>query len=251
MNDLQILDQINEIGFLLLKSGAEIYRVEESITKMCEGYGFTDIEIFAIPTYYTLTLKLKDETLYSKSIRSRRNRVHLDRLHALNDLSRRIACGNIDYNDIRQEIDNIKNMKLNLPLIFVGYVLSSAMFCVFFGGGVKEMITSGIIGGGLYFFIYAMEMLDINSIIRTLLGSMFLSALSILAHKMSIIENHAAIIIGVLMCLVPGIAITNSLRDVISGDFVSGVSRLVEAILIATSIAVGVGFMMMLLGGAY
>ena len=251
MNDLEILDQINEIGFLLLKSGAEIYRVEDSITRMCEGYGFTNVEIFAIPTYYNLSLNLKDGTLYNKSIRSRRNRVHLDRLHALNDLSRRIASGNIDYNQIKKEIEDIKNIKLNLPLIFLGYILSSSMFCVFFGGNFKEMIVSGIVGGGLYFLIYALELLDINSIVRTLLGSMYLSTMAILAYKASVIDNHATVIIGVLMCLVPGIAITNSLRDVISGDFVSGVSRLIEALLIATSIAVGVGFMMTILGGIY
>lgn len=251
MNDLEILDQINEIGFLLLKSGAEIYRIEDSITRMCEGYGFTNVEIFAIPTYYNLSLTLKDGSLYNKSIRSRRNRVHLDRLHALNDLSRKIASQSINEEEIKNKISEIKNMKLNLPLIFIGYVLASSSFCIFFGGGFKEAIASGIIGAGLYFIVYALELLDINSIARTLLGSMYLSALAILAHKVSLVDNHATVIIGVLMCLVPGIAITNSLRDVISGDFVSGVSRLAEALLIAISIAVGVGFMMMILGGAY
>ncbi len=251
MNDLEILDQINEIGFLLLKSGAEIYRVEESITRMCEGYGFTNVEIFAIPTYYNLSLTLTDGSIYNKSIRSRRNRVHLDRLHALNNLSRAISANALTIEQIKQEIQDIKDMKLNLPLIFLGYVLSTSAFTVFFGGGAREMVVSGIIGAGLFFVIYAMERLDINSIARTLIGSMYLSTLSIIAHKLGIIENLAATIIGILMCLVPGIAITNSLRDVISGDFVSGVSRLIEALLIAVSIAVGVGIMMMLLGGVY
>lgn len=56
MNDLDILQQINKIGQLLLKHGAEIYRVEESLKRMCEGFGFTDIEVFAIPTYFTLSI---------------------------------------------------------------------------------------------------------------------------------------------------------------------------------------------------
>ena len=51
------------------------------------------------------------------------------------------------------------------------------------------------------------------------------------------------------MILVPGIAITNSLRDIIGGDFVSGLSRMIEAILIAASIAICVGIMMMVLQG--
>ncbi len=49
------------------------------------------------------------------------------------------------------------------------------------------------------------------------------------------------IIIGAVMPLVPGVAITNALRDTISGDFVSGVSKLSEAFGIAIAIALGVG----------
>ena len=64
MNDLDILQQINKIGQLLLKHGAEIYRVEESLKRMCEGFGFTDIEVFAIPSYFTLSLTLHDGTPY-------------------------------------------------------------------------------------------------------------------------------------------------------------------------------------------
>ena len=250
MNDLEYLDLINEIGALLLKSGSEIYRVEESITRMCKAKGFKNVEIFAIPTYYTLSLTLTDGTLYNKSIRSRSNRVNLDRLHVLNDLVRRISDNLLTQEQIKEELEEIKSLKLNFPFIFIGYIICSSMFCVFFGGGFKEMILAGMIGAGLFIVIYSMERLDINSIARTLLASMFLSSIAIIAKNLSLIENQAATIIGVLMCLVPGIAITNSLRDVISGDFVSGVSRLIEALLIATSIAVGVGFMMTILGGA-
>ena len=60
MNDLETLTAINEIGYLLLKHGAEIYRVEESIQRMCEGLGFHDVEVFAIPSYFTLSLTLHD-----------------------------------------------------------------------------------------------------------------------------------------------------------------------------------------------
>lgn len=67
---------------------------------------------------------------------------------------------------------------------------------------------------------------------------------------MNLIADQQSVITGTLMLLVPGIAITNSLRDIIGGDFVSGLSRMIEAILIAASIAIGVGIMMMLLKGA-
>ncbi len=250
MNDLETLTAINEIGYLLLKHGAEIYRVEESIQRMCEGLGFHDVEVFAIPSYFTLSLTLHDGTPYHSSKRSRTNRIHLDHLYELNCLVRQISNQELSLEQINQKIHYIKHQKLNFQLILIGYIVSAAMFCVFFGGGFNEMIVSAIIGFVLYYFIYLMELLNMNTIVRTILSSMVLASIAIIAHKINIINDQQSVITGTLMLLVPGIAITNSLRDIIGGDFVSGLSRMIEAILIAASIAIGVGVMMMLLKGA-
>lgn len=249
MSDIEILDYINQIGYLLLKHGAEIYRVEESLKRMCEGLGFEDIEVFAIPSYFTLSLKLHDGTPYQSTKRSRTNHIHLDNLYELNNLVRQISNHDIDLEDIPQRIENIQSKTLNLRLILIGYIVSSGMFCIFFGGGLSEMIVSSCIGFVLYYVILLMEKLRINSIVRTIISSMILSTISIICHKIGIIENQQSVITGTLMLLVPGIAITNSLRDIIGGDFVSGLSRMIEAILIAASIAIGVGIMMMVLRG--
>ena len=250
MNDLETLTAINEIGYLLLKHGAEIYRVEESKQRMCEGLGFHDVEVFAIPSYFTLSLTLHDGTPYHSSKRSRTNRIHLDHLYELNCLVRQISNQELTLEQINQKIHYIKHQKLNFQLILIGYIVSAAMFCVFFGGGFNEMIVSAIIGFVLYYFIYLMELLNMNTIVRTILSSMVLASIAIIAHKINIINDQQSVITGTLMLLVPGIAITNSLRDIIGGDFVSGLSRMIEAILIAASIAIGVGVMMMLLKGA-
>lgn len=250
MNDLETLTAINEIGYLLLKHGAEIYRVEESIQRMCEGLGFHDVEVFAIPSYFTLSLTLHDGTPYHSSKRSRTNRIHLDHLYELNCLVRQISNQELTLEQINQKIHYIKHQKLNFQFILIGYIVSAAMFCVFFGGGFNEMIVSAIIGFVLYYFIYLMELLNMNTIVRTILSSMVLASIAIIAHKINIINDQQSVITGTLMLLVPGIAITNSLRDIIGGDFVSGLSRMIEAILIAASIAIGVGVMMMLLKGA-
>lgn len=249
MDDLRILKSINQIGYLLLKHGAEIYRVEESLEYMCKSFGFKDVEVFAIPTFFTLSLTLHDGTPYQVSRRSRSNRIHLDHLYDLNYLVRNMSAQKLSIEQIEQEIKNIEQQKLNFSLIFIGYVISAAMFCVFFGGGVDDMLISGIIGCALYFFIYLMEIVNINGIVRTLLASMLLATIAIISQKIGFIHNQQSVITGTLMLLVPGIAITNSLRDIIGGDFVSGLSRMIEAILIASSIAIGVGIMMLLLGG--
>lgn len=249
MNELDIINKINTIGCLLLKHGAEIYRVEESLTRMYQGLGYKDVEVFAVPTYFTVSLTLKDGTAYHASKRSRSNRVHLDHLFELNNLVRQISNNELTFEEIDQAIYKITNDKLNLPYILIGYIVSAAMFCVFFGGGIAEMLVSAVIGYVLYYFIYLMEILNINSIVRTILSSIVLAAMAIIAFRCHLVQDTRSIITGTLMILVPGIAITNSLRDIMSGDFVSGVSRMAEAILIAASIAIGVGATLMVLGG--
>ncbi len=62
MDEKEVLQSVNEIGYLLLRHGAEIYRVEESLQRMCEGLGFKNVEVFAIPSYFTLSLTLHDGT---------------------------------------------------------------------------------------------------------------------------------------------------------------------------------------------
>lgn len=250
MNDLQIIDAITKIGFLLLKHGSEIYRVEESLQRMCEGMGFKDVEVFAIPSYFTLSLTLSNGQRYQTSKRSRVNKTHLDHLYALNNLVRQISNHELTLQQIQQTIDTIENQPLNKLLILIGYVTSAAMFSLFFGGGFYEMWAGAIIGFILYYFSHLLEILKINSIVCTILSSMVLSSIAIIAYKFHLIQNYQSVITGTLMILVPGIAITNSLRDIMGGDFVSGLSRMIEAILIAASIAIGVGIMMMILGGA-
>lgn len=249
MNELEILQQINKIGQLLLKHGAEIYRVEESLKRMCEGFGFQDIEVFAIPSYFTLSLTLHDGTPYQSSRRSRSNRTHLDHLYELNCLVRQISNQELTLDEVKTIIHKIESEKLNYRLILIGYVVSAAMFCAFFGGHLTEMLVSALIGLILYYFIYLLERLDVNVIVRTILSSMVLASIAIIAQKTQFITNQQSVITGTLMLLVPGIAITNSLRDIIGGDFVSGLSRMIEAILLAASIAIGVGIMMMVLKG--
>ena len=215
MNEQLLIKNIAESGKLLLKNGAEIYRVEESLERMCQSYGFQDIGVFALPTYFTMSVTFQDGTSTSLTKRTLQNRTNLDAVCALNDLVRKI-CNETP---------------------------------IFFGGGLHEGIIAGIIGFLMYFFIWINEILGINSLMRTTLTSMFLTILAILFYHFHLIYNLDATIIGCLMILTPGIAITNSLRDIIDGNYVSGQARLVEAFFIATAIALGVGLIRILLKG--
>ncbi len=250
MNEIELLENIKNIGFLLLKNGAEIYRVEESVKKMCRGMGFKNIEVFVIPTYFSISVTLSDGTIYTSTKRTRKVKPHLDHLYLLNNLVRKISSNKIEADDIPHYIKEIKNHKYHQPLILLGYIVSTSAFSVFFEGGFCEMIAGLFVGFILYCSTYLLEVVNVNSIAKTIFNSMLSAFAAVMLYRLNLIDNTQAVITGAIMILVPGIAITNSLRDIIGGDYVSGVSRLGEAIIIAASIAVGVGVVLSLLGGA-
>jgi uncharacterized membrane protein YjjP (DUF1212 family) len=192
---------------------------------------------------------LNDNTPYTITKRTRQNRINLDNVYALNNLVRNICENTISNEEIIKELDHINNVPLKMPLIFIGYGLCAAFFTVFFGGGPQECILGGIIGFIVCYIIWLMETLEVNTIVSTLLASIALATIAILFDSLGWVQEFEAITIGCLMVLVPGVAITNSLRDIIGGEFVSGIARMVEAILTATSIAIGVGIMIILFGG--
>lgn len=249
MNEQKLINLIGEIGRLLLKHGAEIYRVEESLLRMCKSYGYENVEVFALPSYFTLTIEMHDNHTYTLSKRTQQNRANLDMIYELNNLVRYVCDKCPDYDYLKNRINEIKNTPLNMPLVFLGYGLGTGFFTTFFGGHVNETIVAMFIGFILYFFIWLLEILEINNLVTTLLSSIVLSSLAIFAHKIGLIVNLQSTIIGCLMILTPGVAITNSLRDIMGGDYISGMARMLEALLTATFIAVGVGIMMLILGG--
>lgn len=249
MNEQLLLKNIAEIGRLLLKNGAEIYRVEESLERMCKAYGFKDIAVFAIPTYFTISVSFNDDSSHTLTKRTLHNRTNLDAVYELNNLVREICQNkpNLDY--LKIKIKEFKNIKPIMPLVFLGYGIGAGGYAIFFGGNISEGIIASIIGFLTYFFVWLNEILRINSLMRTTLTSMFLTALAIIFKYYNFINNLDATIIGCLMILVPGIAITNSLRDIIDGNYVSGIVRMLEAFFTAIAIALGTGLVQVLMKG--
>lgn len=94
--------------------------------------------------------------------------------------------------------------------------------------------------------ISAMARLKANPFVRTIAGGAVAALCALLLVRLGLGHNMDFITIGALMILVPGIAFTNAMRDIMSGDLTSGVNKAVEALLIATAIALGTGFVLTL-----
>ena len=238
-----------DIGECMLTSGAEIYRVEESIRRMCTAFGASRTDVFIITSNMTATVCLPDGRSFTQTRRILTSGTDYEKLHHLNMLSRRICAEKMSEAEIRKELSKIAACK-KYPfwLECLAYSATAGAFTVFFGGDAKETCVSLFVGFVVPFCLKFSEKFLSSKIFTRFLCSAVASLLAFAAVWLGIIRSVDMVIIGNIMTLVPGVGLTNALRDLLVGDSVSGLLRLIEAILMAIAIAAGY-FLVAVLGG--
>ena len=250
MDPEQLLTCALDIGEKMLISGAEIGRVEDSIRLICSAYGCLRTDVFTITSSIVVSIEDKDRKYYTQSRRITGSSTDLTRLDRLNSLSRKV-CKDIPSMDyIHQQLADIDALK---PYPLWVQVLSSAMiggaFAIFFGGNSADGAVAAVLGALLRLLTWLLQKAHINQILVNVTATFLLSSAAILAVRHGLGSDANEIIIGNIMLLIPGIALTNSLRDMISGDIISGLLRFLDAILVAAAIAAGYILAAHLLGG--
>lgn len=244
MKTEKLLSLVMEIGQKMLENGAEIYRVEESIVRICKSYGAKSVEVFAIPSSIIVTLDMGEEkTTMSKRIFPKET--NLDIVDKLNNLSRYICSVKPDTVTIEKLLNDIvKSPVYSNFLIGLCYLFIPAAFALFFGGNARDAVVASLIGVIIKVLLDVLSKMKTNTVFTNILCSAVSSVLAILSVRASIGTHYDKIIIGTIMLLVPGLILTNSMRDFIMGDLMAGTLRLIEAVLVATGIAIGVALVL-------
>ena len=228
------------IGEQLLVSGAEVGRVEDTICRICKAYGANRVDVFSITSSIVTTMYGEDFGICTQTRRVSGMVNDLDRVEQLNQLSREICAQKPSYKEIENKLTKIQNRpKYSFGTQVFLYALISGSFSVFFGGNAKDMVASAVIGVLLKFLEAFVKKGPVNSLITALICSTAGGFLAKLAVWTGIGEHADLISIGNIMLLIPGIAFTNSLRDMFSGDTITGLIRFMESILLALVIALG------------
>lgn len=243
-------------GEIMMKSGAEIYRVEDTITRICKAGKISYVDVFATPTgiFVTLDEGKRDSDVFTYVRRIKGSKTDLSRISDINRFSREFTTTDLSVDEGMEILTEIEaKPAFSFPLQLLGAGLIAAFFCILFDGSAIDAADSFIIGGFSYTLSMVLSRIDLNFFIRGFMCCLAATFLALLAVSLGIAQSSSAIVIGVMMIFVPGVAITNSMRDFLSGDMVSGMARLSEAVIIAVSLAAGAGIMLKLwtiLGGA-
>ncbi len=248
VNQKKLLVMALYAGEIMLKNGAETYRVEDTIIRLCKSRKFPFVEAYATPTGIFISVDNDGEDLnemitYVKRIQSRS--INLNKVAEVNSFSRKFVDEDMSLEEAMAQlkaIDQLLPYPLPMEAFFGG--IASGFFTLLFGGNHFDLVGALITSIFITVSVNKFSKLGLNSFLTYTTGG-FIAALSaIIFSYLHPLIHVDKVIIGAIMVMVPGVAITNAVRDSISGDLVSGLSRGAEALLIATSIAFGVGFVL-------
>ncbi len=239
----KLLTLSGELGYRLLMSGAEIYRVEESVRYLLDAYGTDTGEVFAIPNCLIVSLRAPGQRPITVVRRIPSHGTDIYRMEALNGLCRRL-CQDVPAPDeawAQLEAVLTDHTQFSAAGQLLGFALAAAAFCVFFKGSWADSLCAGLCGLAIGACLRFMSRLGTNQFFQTIAGGFVCALLAVVLTATGLGQHSNLIITGAIMTLVPGIVITNFMRDIMAGDLISGLVKLAEALLTAAGIALGTG----------
>lgn len=235
-----ILRLAGKAGVLMLANGGEIYRVEETMCHFCKAYGAARTECVATPTSIVLSVVDADGKVHTLMRRIQSRSVDLYKVEAVNSLSRSLLPEPPSPDAVSARLREIEAAKpYPTWAIVVASGFAAAGFTVVFGGGLAEFLCAIPLGALQRALIGRLSRLNVGPFVLNLAGGIFAALAGWLAAFSGLCSSWWVVTISVLMLLVPGIVITNGLRDIATGDLVSGITRIAEAFCIAVALATG------------
>ena len=220
-NDTKLINLALDAGEIMLKNGAETFRVQDTMQRILSVSGKEKIEALAMCTLLMVTLPREEKGPLSMARAVKNRDLNFEKICAVNDMSRAFVSGKISVTealDHCQEIHHAPNFKFSTRVL--GYAISGAGFAFMVGGSVQDFLVS---------FVIAL-----------LMGGLVTGLAACMAHALLPATRLDKLIIGTMKVLLPGLALSKAMRDLLEGNLISGNSKVVEVLLIACSIAAGV-----------
>lgn len=225
----------------LVRSGAEIYRAEDTGRRICARY--KNIEYINI--YATYNLVMVSFSLSGEEFSTMRTfhgvDYNLEKVAKINEFSRKFTSEGISIEEGLKIIENIyleDNEKMLHMALFAAF--GSAFLIVNFNGGIEDFIITLIAAfiGELSFIRISKRGIPI--FINTIIGCLIASSICHIIMKLGLGTSIDIVVMGSIMPFLPGVSFTNSVRDFLSGEVESGLLALVQSLIIAAGMALGV-----------
>lgn len=235
----EIIETCLLAGKIMLQSGAETYRVEDTMNRIAASFGIQESHSYVTPTGIMFSINGVEQT---NLIRISDRSTDLEKVTIVNSISRSISAGDLTIEEATRQLQELEKADHSYPIwlqIFAS-ALASGCFTIMFLGEWIDFFPSCIAGGiGYVAFIYIHRYVKLK-FFAEFMASFLIGVVAYIFVKTGVGKEIDKIIIGSVMPLVPGLLITNAVRDLLAGHLVSGISKGAEAFLTAFAIGTGV-----------
>lgn len=247
MTDVE-LEIILKAGKILLSSGAEISRTEDTMNYIARAMNFKDLEAYVSNRGIFATAKKDDNTEITRIYNVPEVDINLSKIESVNALSRRITQKSITIEEVINELEKIDTMPDYL--IFwrlVAYTIGASGFSYAIGSSITDSIIAGIIGLILGAYMCTIKRILNSDVLITILGSILIALFGNLFIHFNIGSNLSVILLGAMIDIVPGVPFVNAIREYSQNNYNTGITLMMGALLTCISMAVGVAVVQSLL----
>jgi len=241
MEAKQVLEIALSAGQMLICNGAEAYRVEETIERICKSY---NLECECLATGKGVFVSVVDgegEKVTSlKKIRTRR--VDLYRIELINSFSRDIQKECFSYEEAKKILRDIDGAPyFTFPVRIFAASMTSFIYALFFNGTIYDAIAAAVISIGIYYMLEKVSGVGFFQFFQFFFSGFIIGSVSLIADNLCYFIDKGNVITGAIMILIPGVALTNGIKDIIYDDLASGLVKFGEAMLVITAVGAGIG----------
>lgn len=238
-------------GEIMLCSGAETYRVEDTMYHILKTSNIESTQVIAMMTGLVVTLNdpgFEQPVTMMRRVSERSTNV--SNIVKVNDISRRYCEEKISLEEAYEELKRAKGKQYNRLLYNFATIGIAVGFAMMFGGSLHDIIAAAVVGAVLAGVMTIGKIANLSSVLVHVLSGLGIAMLTVVIQRVLFADLSVNIVIASsIMPIVPGVAITNAIRDTIQGDYLSGCARILEAFLVAMAIAVGAGLGLLIVGG--
>ena len=237
----EILALTVELADVMLRNGGEIYRIEDTVVHILKAFDIESFDVYVLSNGIFASANEDKEDSCSMIRHVPLGEVNLAKVSYLNQTARDLCNHTCSIEEGWERIEKAKTLPKyanSIQTFFCG--LGSSCYTFLFGGGMIDFGFSFIIGMLEQIVLTYMAKHKFSRFLRNVFASLFVSTCSILVLETGLPVLQDKIVIGAIMPLVPGITFTTSIRDFHNGDYLSGTIHLIDALITALCIAVGI-----------
>ncbi|MDD3429435.1 MAG: threonine/serine exporter family protein, partial [Oscillospiraceae bacterium] len=223
-------------GEILLGNGAETYRIEETVASVCRLYGFEG-ECLALSNGIVINLSAPGTAAYTCMTKAEEKRVDLYRIELTNAFARDSENGLLSFEQAQKKLLAIKNsITFSYFVRVFAACMTGLIYTLFFGGTWADCTAAAVVCCAVYVLLQGIQHIGLFGFLQNFLAGLLIGFGSLAAAWLPFGVQTHNVITGCIMILIPGVVLTNGVKDIMYGNFAAGVSKFFEALMVIAAV---------------